>query len=247
MCSIVEVGSFSFPKPDKSVNEDSVLLPISDLHGNIIFGVADGVGSLLGANEASACVINTISKIVKEEKNFSVESAFYKAKEEVENLSLTNEAYIQAATTLTLVKIEKEKVVIGHIGDCRAYVKRNNKFYQLTKDHTRYQQLLDAGEISKKKLRHHRQDLSSILTQAINTRVELKFDIITLSISELIDNDGSIVISLMSDGAHHYWHKRPRFSDTTMNSPLSFVNNLRKRIEKEPIDDFTCLTVKLFK
>lgn len=244
MHRIIEVGSFSYPKPDKNINEDSLLLPTYDLQGNIIFGVADGVGSLNGANEASTCVLSTISKLVKEERDFSIDLAFNKAKKAIDELSINNELFSQAATTLTLVKISKEQVMIGHIGDCRAYVKKGNKFIQLTKDHTRYQQLLDRGEISKRKLLPHKQELSSILTQAINSRVEMKFETINLPIEQLTD-EGTIVISLMSDGAHYHWHKRPRFSDTTMRNPLSFVNNLRRRIEKEPSDDFTCLTVKL--
>ncbi|MCT9388689.1 PP2C family protein-serine/threonine phosphatase [Acinetobacter nosocomialis] len=247
MYRFVECGSFSFPKPDKDVNEDFLLLPTYDLESNIIFAIADGVGSLNGANKASSLVIETISKIVKEEQSFSIEHALKKVKEEIDSLSSFEEKYSQAATTLTLVKINKEELIIGHVGDCRAYVKKHNKLLQLTKDHTRYQQLLDAGEISKRKLSNHKKELSSILIRAISARVDLQFDIVSLPINELIDNDGSIIISLMSDGAYNYWHKRPKFSDKTMSSPLSFVTSLRKRIEKEPNDDFTCLTVKLMK
>ncbi len=39
MYSIVEVGSFSYPKPTKEVNEDFLLLPTYDLESNIIFAI----------------------------------------------------------------------------------------------------------------------------------------------------------------------------------------------------------------
>lgn len=243
MMYIVEVGSFSLPKPGKRINEDFLLLPTYDLEDNIVFAVADGVGSLEGADKASKCVINAIDKMLKKE-NFSIEAALYKAKEEIDNLTIMNSQYINSASTITLVQITKKNVVIGHIGDCRAYAKRDNKLVQLTKDHTRYQDLIDTGEHSIRKLQQHKERLSSVITRVITNSIELKFDIINIPINELIENN-NLVISVMSDGAYSHWQKRPKFSDKTMNSPLSFVNSLRKRIEKAPTDDFTCINVKI--
>lgn len=243
MYRVVEVGSFSSPKPSKEINEDFLLFPAYDSNSNIVFAVADGVGSLDGANKASECAINTVSKMLNE-KYFSVESALHRAKEEIDNLAFEDEQFSQSATTLTLVQVGKKEVIIGHIGDCRAYTKKSNKLVQLTKDHTRYQELLDSDEHSVRKLRQHKERLSSVITKALSSQSDLDFDILTFPTGQLYDGD-SIVISLMSDGAYDHWHKRARFSESTMNSPSAFVNSLRKRIEKEPTDDFSCLTVKL--
>lgn len=243
MYHVVEVGSFSFSKPNKEENEDFLLLPINDYNKNIVFAVADGVGSLNGASHASACAITAISNMLKD-PSFSVQTAIYRAKEEIDSLSSFDKQYSQSATTLTLVQIGKENVIIGHIGDCRAYVKKNNKLIQLTKDHTRYQEVIDSKEYSEKMLRPHKERLSSVITKALSKEVQLDFDILTFPIEDLVE-DNSIVMSLMTDGAHKHWHKRARFSYSTMNSPSAFINSLRKRIEKEPTDDFTCLNVRL--
>lgn len=243
MYNEIEVGSFSHAKPNKVINEDTLLLPTYDHSSNIVFAIADGVGSLTGANQASTCTINSISNLLNT-TDFSVESALHYAKNSIDELSLNNESLSGSATTLTLVQISRSNVIIGHIGDCRAYVKKENKLIQLTKDHTRYQEVLDSGEYTARILKSHKGRLSSVITKALSKKVDLDFDLIEIPIDECID-DGSILISLMSDGAYDHWHKRARFSESTMNSPAAFVNSLRKRIEKNPTDDYSCLNIKL--
>ncbi|WLI85654.1 PP2C family protein-serine/threonine phosphatase [Vibrio parahaemolyticus] len=239
----IEVGSFTHSKPSKAINEDALLLPTYDLSSNVVFAIADGVGSLTGANQASSCAINAVSTLLKHE-NFTVESALYSAKQAIDELSQENENLSESATTLTVVQVLKNKVVVGHIGDCRLYTKQDKKLVQLTKDHTRYQEVLDSGEYTARMLRPHKERLSSVITKALSLKVDLDYDLIEVPINECIDGE-SMLFSLMSDGAYDHWHKRARFSESTMNSPAAFVNSLRKRIEKEPTDDYSCLNVKI--
>lgn len=243
MYNEIEVASFSHAKPSKIINEDTLLLPTYDNSSNIVFAIADGVGSRTGANQASSCAINAISTLVQK-REFSVESALHYAKSSIDELSLNDESLSSSATTLTLVQISSNKIIIGHIGDCRAYVKKDNKLVQLTKDHTRYQEVLESGEYTARILRTHKERLSSVITKALSGQVELDFDLVEIPIEECIDNS-SIIISLMSDGAYDHWHKRAKFSESTMKSPAAFVNSLRKRIEKNPTDDYSCLNIKI--
>jgi len=48
-------------------------------------------------------------------------------------------------TTLTVALSLGSTLMIGHIGDSRAYLMRNNSLHQMTKDHTLAQALVDAG------------------------------------------------------------------------------------------------------
>ena len=243
MYYIAEVGSFSYSKPTKKINEDFLLLPTYDLDANIVFGIADGVGSSEYADRISKSVINATNQLLQKE-NFSIENALNNAKSTIKKLASVNEKYVEAATAFTLVQIQKDNIIIGHIGDCRVYVKKQNKLIQLTKDHTRYQELVDEGELSIKKLKQHRERLSSILTKALTSSFELKFDLIKIPVHTLM-SDGTLIMSLMSDGAHSHWQSRPKFSENTMNSPLAFTSSLYKRVRKSPKDDFTCLTLKV--
>jgi serine/threonine protein phosphatase PrpC len=243
MNNLVEVGSFSFPKPNKPNNEDFLLHPIYDRDSNLIFAIADGVGSTDGASRASMCAIKSISQIAQE-VNFSVDSALIRAKEDIDKLAELDDKYSNSATTLTIVHVTEHQVTIGHVGDCRAYYKKDNKLIQITTDHTRYQELLDSKEHSQKKLRKHKERLSSIITKALTSKVDIDFDTLTIPIKEITE-DRYLIITLMSDGAYDHWHKRAVFSHSTMNSPSAFATSLRRRVQRDPKDDFTCLSVKV--
>ena len=51
-------------------------------------------------------------------------------------------------TTLTVAGTLGSDLVLGHVGDSRAYLLRGNTFRQLTTDHTLAQALIDAGVAS---------------------------------------------------------------------------------------------------
>ncbi|ELN6908178.1 protein phosphatase 2C domain-containing protein [Vibrio alginolyticus] len=242
MYRVVEVGSFSFPKPNKEINEDFLLFPTHDENSTTVFAIADGVGSSYGASNASRRVIEAVRERATSGE-FNVESAIFHAKDSLEEYAHYREEHKDAATTLTIVHVRENDVIIGHIGDCRAYYKSGRKLVQLTKDHTRYQELLDTNEHSVRKLNQHKERLTSVITKALAKGVDLDFDIYRFETKELVDND-TLVLTLMSDGAYDHWHKRARFAESTMSSPAAFTNSLKKRAQKDPRDDYTCISVK---
>ena len=62
---------------------------------------------------------------------------------------------------------------------------------------------------------------------------------------DIIDEQGNLVVNIMSDGAYEFWEKRPKFSLNTMNNPTAFSTSLLKRIEKNgPIDDYSLISTK---
>src|SRR5262249_45120576 len=58
-------------------------------------------------------------------------------------------------TTMTLAGTLGIGLVIGHIGDSRAYLFRGGHLHQLTRDHTVAQALLDIGQISAEEAARH--------------------------------------------------------------------------------------------
>ncbi|HGF1235101.1 TPA: PP2C family serine/threonine-protein phosphatase [Klebsiella pneumoniae] len=237
MNNIIEMSCFSSKQPEKNENEDFYLPPSFDCDFNIVFAVADGVGSSEHSMLASHAAIRGVKKVLVD-TSFSIEEAFHSAKKEVDNLT------INTATTLTIIHIKNDEVIIGHSGDCRVYFRKDNKLHQLTTDQTRYQELLDSGEHKLRNLRNHKERLSSILINALSNTTELSFELISVPVDELKFN-GVLQIFAMSDGAYKHWDARPKFSDKTMSSPSSFASSLRKRIEKNIIDDYTFIGVKV--
>ncbi|MGI2800594.1 PP2C family protein-serine/threonine phosphatase [Photobacterium damselae] len=244
MYRIIEVGGFSNPAPNKIDNEDSFLLPTYNVNNDIVFAIADGVGSSNGASKASKQAVNAISQKLND-KYFNLKECFYEAKMNVDELSIDNKSLSNSATTLTIAQVCNDVINVGHIGDCRLYYKSGNKLVQITKDHTRYQELLDSKEHSLNKIRKHKQRLSAVLTKAISHDAPTDPDYFSVPLSEITNENNEIVLIMMSDGTYHYWDKRPRFSEATMNSPSAFASSLRKRVQKQAHDDYTLVCVKL--
>lgn len=244
MIHVLEASNFSYPKPMKDENEDFLLLPTYDNQYNLVFAIADGVGSTAGASSASRCAIESVESLIKKDA-FSIKSALIQAKKDVDAMSLTDRNLSKSATTLTVIQITKEEIIIGHTGDCRVYAKLGKKLKQLTKDHTRYQEMIDEGEHPRRKINERKERLSSVITKAISPQIDLDYDITVTPVGDFLEN-GVLLLSAMTDGAYDYWQSRPKFSDSTMSTPSAFTNSLRKRIERQgPKDDYSCMNVKI--
>lgn len=89
-------------------------------------------------------------------------------------------------TTLTIGLIINYKFYIAHVGDSRIYLLRNDKFYQLTKDDTYVQTLVDSGELDADLADSHPQH--NLLTKAIGSPEQICPELIqyTLNSSDKI-------------------------------------------------------------
>ncbi|WP_405424131.1 PP2C family protein-serine/threonine phosphatase [Pantoea stewartii] len=243
MINLLSSSFFSLAKGNERTNQDSCLPPVKVSNG-YLFAIADGLGGYRGGKEASQLVIEHLFSSFLNDQSIDLEILFNSLKNDVMTLSITDKGFVNAATTLTFCYINNEQLTIGHIGDCRLFYKNESKLIQLTKDHTQKQELLDQGVFTKKQLENA--VIKNILTTAISKTLELKFDIKKIPISEVSDSSGFINLYLMSDGAHHFWEKRPRFSLNTLIEPSKFCSSLKRRIESgPPIDDYSLISILL--
>lgn len=230
MLHLISSSTYCFPKELARQNQDHILAP-QKYQSGYLFAVADGVGGYKGGEIASQIAIKNLMR--------DPQNVFTQSLAEIKALS---EEYSRASTTLTFAYLTEEGLHIGHIGDCRLYIKQGNKLRQKTKDHTTHQRLLDEKIYTKKELKE--QPGKNIITTAISTQVEMKPDEFFIPIDELKDENNEVFIYIMSDGAHHFWEHRPRFSDATMQSISRFSAALQKRIEKAPTDDYSLVAVQ---
>lgn len=174
MINLLSSSFFSLAKGKEKVNQDSCLPPIKVSNG-YLFAIADGLGGYKGGKEASQIVIDHLFNNFLNEKSVNLDDLFISLKNKVMTLSSTDKDFVNAATTLTFCHVNNEQIVIGHIGDCRLFYKKENKLIQLTKDHTQKQELLDQGVFTKKQLENA--VIKNTLTTAISKTLELKFDL----------------------------------------------------------------------
>jgi protein phosphatase len=95
-------------------------------------------------------------------------------------------------TTITVVNVYGKNLYIGHVGDTRAYLIRNNKATCLTNDHSRVGELVRMKLLSPDKVRTHNQ--RSVLERCLGFNLFVQPDIFKVPAQ---NND---VIILCSDG-----------------------------------------------
>ena len=78
--------------------------------------------------------------------------------------------------TAELLAFSDEGFIVGHIGDSRTYCLRNEQLEQLTQDHTFVQQQLEAGLITRDKIKQH--PLRNVIFRSLGLTKELELDLL---------------------------------------------------------------------
>lgn len=135
----------------REANEDSIL--VDESLG--LFVVADGMGGHEGGEVASDIAVKTAQELVKNKyqfgkispenllrKIYEVASARIFRKGNVENPELMG-----MGTTMVMGLFHNGHLYIGNVGDSRCYLFTDNKFWQLTADHSLVHEQIRAGLI----------------------------------------------------------------------------------------------------
>lgn len=128
------------------------------VNNNVLFVcVADGLGAQKGMDIASLLAVEEFKKYMmtnlKSDKIDDIEkevrTALYMINRMIFNYQrISPEQYGHFSTTFTAVAINlRKEIVISHIGNSRLYLFRQGKLFQMTKDDTLAQQLLEKREI----------------------------------------------------------------------------------------------------
>jgi protein phosphatase len=165
-------------------NQDNVRtasLPLGEL-----FIVADGIGGYQGGATASQMVVDGFhSQLAIKPASYSPDDALKEA------CAYTNHSIHTAASsgdpakqrmgsTVVLALIQTSgpsgpMAWIGHVGDSRAYLIRNNQLQKITSDHSAVQALLSRNLITEEEARNHPD--SSVLTRSLGHRTEVELEI----------------------------------------------------------------------
>lgn len=125
--------------------------------------VADGMGGMAGGEVASSMALAKLVELVVDTPDWilslrnwqdtklvldRITKRFVQIDETIRLHSHQNESLHGMGTTLTVAGTLGSDLVIGHVGDSRAYLLNEDGFTQLTIDQTLAQALTDAGIIS---------------------------------------------------------------------------------------------------
>ena len=154
-------------------NQDAVIL------GNGLAGVADGMGGHKGGEIASAGLRDGLLRETKdclpdaEKLQQAVSAANRELWEQQEkDISLSG-----MGTTLTVIWPDEKEMIIGQVGDSRAYLLRNDELIQVTEDHSMVADMVRKGVLTEEQAACH--PMRNYITRAVGTEETIAVDITT--------------------------------------------------------------------
>ena len=141
----------------------------SDERGHL-FLVADGMGGHQGGQEASALAVAAIQQFTLNTLKWFFESntseaqrvlaqfqtALREADRQVRKEAAEHEELSGMGTTVTMAYHLESQLCVVHVGDSRAYILRDGRLHQITRDHTLMAELVSTGALQPEEVATHR-------------------------------------------------------------------------------------------
>ena len=161
----------------------------------VLLAVSDGMGGAQAGEVASALVVETLTRAMKDappdsRRDSLMEQAIQQAHRAVWDTAKRESKKMGA--TLTAVFVHAGQAFIAEVGDSRAYLIRKGKMCQLTHDQSMVQMLVDTGIIEPDQAEHS--PIRNVILQAMGNQPNVK---VAMAKLELRDRDCFV---LCSDG-----------------------------------------------
>ncbi len=151
----------------RQVNED--FLGSFESPNGDIFVVCDGMGGHIGGATASKLAVESIRNFFLHPVYSPVEEALSQAlayaHKQIIRYAVQDPELEGMGTTCVVVLLKDNLAHFAHLGDSRLYLFRNNTLSQLTKDHSKVQNLIDSGLLTHNEAFQH--PSRHILTKAL--------------------------------------------------------------------------------
>jgi PPM family protein phosphatase len=164
---ITDVGRVRVGSP----NEDGFLDEATRLN---LVAVADGMGGHRAGEVASATALDALRAAMSAGR--PIRDAIEGANDAVLEKSVSDRQLHGMGTTLTAGTLGPDgNLLVGHVGDSRAYLARDRQLKQITSDHSLVEELVRGGELTPEQAESHPQ--RSIITRALGIDPEVDVDV----------------------------------------------------------------------
>jgi serine/threonine protein phosphatase PrpC len=169
-----------------------------------LFMVADGMGGAAAGEIASAMAIEVVLRELgtsvteaasapdREGFAAAIKRATATANASIHSYALEHPEFRGMGTTATIAGVLGDTLYLSQVGDSRAYLVRDGKAMQITKDQSLMQKLIEAGEITEEEA--EQSERRNIILQALGPENAIKVD---LTHQQVRRND---TLVLCSDG-----------------------------------------------
>lgn len=148
----------------RSSNQDALI----EAEG--LYGVADGMGGHRGGETASARRAGRADRLPVGQDAIGKRAAggrFWAVNRRLFTRQQEDESLSGMGTTLTVMWLDGDSVLIGHVGDSRAYLLRDGALTQVTEDHSVVAEMVREGMITRKQAETH--PMRNVITRAVGT------------------------------------------------------------------------------
>ena len=142
--------------------------------GNVLI-VADGMGGHNAGEVASRMAVDTAVAVLNDDiRNIKeeIENAIDKANEKVYSMATGERNGM--GTTMDICVYSEGRMFLGHVGDSRVYIIRDDKAIKITRDHSYVEMLLSKGEITKEEAENY--PMKHMITRAVGVEETVECD-----------------------------------------------------------------------
>ncbi len=160
-------------------NEDSIgFFEPADRSGPYLVMVADGVGGSNAGEVASQLAVETVGRVFfadgdPADEGAALQLAMQTANDTIVGDSATDPDKAGMCTTCTCAAIRGNTIVIGHLGDCSAYMAVDGTLVKLTNDHSLAEEYAQQG----RELPPDQAHLTNVLTRWMGAEGPIQADI----------------------------------------------------------------------
>jgi len=159
-------------------NQDALLVQPGEFG---LYGVADGMGGHKAGDVASRMAVDTLKEALTGARPGEelLRNAIKKANADIYEAQLSDPDLNGMGTTLTVIWEDKRRILLGHVGDSRAYRVRGGKIEQISQDHSMVAELVRDGLITQEEALIH--PYRNIITRALGVDEEVTADVFSLN------------------------------------------------------------------
>ena len=156
----------------RASNQDSLLAE------GRLYGVADGMGGHKGGETASRVAVQVVKNALSRKKpeEDALRMGLEAANRRVYGMAGSDENLTGMGTTMTLLWEGERRILLGHVGDSRAYRLRGGELKQITQDHSIVAELLRNNVITAEMARNH--PYRNVITRAVGVDPVVTPDVI---------------------------------------------------------------------
>lgn len=238
--SPIEFEGGSQPGRVRTVNQDAFFA--GPAAGRAFMAlVADGMGGHRSGEVASQKAVEIMRRELERSRNqppVTIARAVQMANLAIFDHSVANPEHQGMGTTCTVVVLDDQVGLVGHVGDSRAYLLRGGELRQLTLDHSWVADRVRQGILSEEEARQHR--WRNVITNTLGSNPQVKLDLLHFRV------EPGDVILLCSDGVSMLLSTELMKRVLTENSPQEACRRLLEEADgRGSPDNITAVVLRV--